>query len=135
MALILTTSMKPKKASHDSIMEIVRMKDDYLFDEIAIKSITHDGVIGVAISFDYTRHGVTLRDLRPLHVTPDNFAAARQACVDPATGKSDTSKFAQTELVKRIFADGCLQFNQRDQVAKADFMPDQDFVEALKAGQ
>lgn len=127
MPVILTTSVKPTKASPDSIMEIVRQKDAYLFDEIAIKNISHDGVLGVAITYDYTRHGVTVRDLQPLHVTDDNFAAARAQCA------GDTSKFAQTELVQRIFADGSRQFNQRDIVAKADFLPDQDFIAALKA--
>jgi hypothetical protein len=127
MPVILATEVKPTKSSPDSIMEIVRKKDTYLFDEIAIKNIAHDGVLGVAITYDYTRHGATIRDLQPLHVTDDNFAQARVAC------GGDTSKFAQTELVQRIFADGARQFNQRDQVAKADFLPDQDFIAALKA--
>jgi hypothetical protein len=122
----LTTEMKKVKGAHDSLMEFARLRDAYLFDEVALKKISHEGLSGVRLDFEYTRHGHALKDLQPLYVTEDNWAAARKAC------DGDVTKFAATPLVQRLFADGSRQFNQREDLAKADFLKDQDFIAQIK---
>lgn len=120
--MTLVTTVKETK-SHTSFMELARTKDGYLFDEVSILKIEFIPT-GVEVKFEYTRHGNTLRDLEPVVLGPQDWAQTRAAT-------SSKAAFANTELVKRLFASGARQFNERSKPAEEDFAADLEFLEKL----
>jgi hypothetical protein len=105
-------------------MELARTKDGFLFDEVAIKRINFVP-FGTEIVFEYTRNGRTIKELQPLEVHAKEWAATRAA----SKTKED---FANTDVVKRLFASGARQYNERSKPAEEDFAADMAFLESLR---
>src|SRR5689334_7847886 len=77
----------------DSFMELVRLKGNYLFDEVTILKVTHN-VAGIEIQFDYERNGARMRDVPAAIIPKSDWAAARELASAGATPEEKRKRFA-----------------------------------------
>lgn len=126
MSLTLDTNLKADdKTRPDVVMEFVRTKDGFLFDEVSVLAINHVPA-GLEFIFEYERHGRRVRDLSPVIMSREEFAAARSQC----KAKADIAK---TKVPHFLFNSGARQWNERNTIAQADMIADMDFIDMLGA--
>lgn len=111
----------------DSFLEFARLKGSYLFDEVYVKQISHHPQ-GIEIQFDYERHHVRLRDVPPCIVSAQDWADSRQKGDVPGTKEDKRNAFAQTPVVKRLFAEGARHYHTKNLSAEEDFAADANFL-------
>jgi len=114
--------MKDTKAN-GSFIEFARLKDKFLYDEVHVTEFRLAGT-GVDVHFTYVRNGQTF-PVDPVSVTALDFSVARAAAA------GDKSKFAETKLVQRLFAEGARRYIASKQKAEEDFVADMEFISSL----